>query len=263
MKERQVEALVLKKEPFQEADLLVTLLSREGELLRVLAKGARRPKSSLLAAVQPFVGGRYLLWPSRSLPGIRQARAEKSRSSLRLQPLPMAVASYGVEATLAFSVEGSPSPELYRLLESFLDLTEAHREAPFPEWEVFLLAFEDALLTATGYGPGLEECPACGKPLSGDSYRFRPLEGAVFHEGCSRGEGLSLAGEALGALRLLAKPRSLPMAFRVQLSPRAREEAGRVLEAHLLGILGKPLKSRRALYLWKGGEAHGSRVGHL
>ncbi|MBT9259216.1 MAG: DNA repair protein RecO [Clostridiales bacterium] len=263
MRERQVEALVLKKEPFQEADLVVTLLTREGELLRVLAKGARRPKSSLLAAVQPFVKGRYLLWPSRSLPGIRQAQVEAGRSLLRLHPLPMAAASYGVEATLAFSAEGNPAPELYRLLDRFLDLVEAHREASLDQWETFLLAFEDALLTVSGYGPGWESCPTCGEALAGGSYRFRPLEGAAFHEGCSPGEGLPLGGEALGALRFLARPASLPLAFRLQLSPGAREEASRVLEAHLLGILGKPLKTRRAIHRWKGGAGHGSGVGNL
>ena len=49
--ERRLEGLVLRSMALGESDRLLTLLSEEHGLIRVVAPGARKPKSSLAAAV--------------------------------------------------------------------------------------------------------------------------------------------------------------------------------------------------------------------
>src|SRR5262249_29262665 len=54
MPSHEGEAIVLRQYPFAEADVLVVLLTREVGKLRVVASGARRPKSRLGASLQPL-----------------------------------------------------------------------------------------------------------------------------------------------------------------------------------------------------------------
>ena len=91
--ERRLEGLCLRSHPLGEADRLLTLLTREEGLLRVVAAGARRPRSSLAAAA-PLVLLEVQVARGRSLDRLRvtgniDAPAEKSRRIERQQDRPL------------------------------------------------------------------------------------------------------------------------------------------------------------------------------
>jgi DNA repair protein RecO (recombination protein O) len=79
----QVTGINLKASPFGEADRLVTILTPEYGLLRVVAPGARKPKSSLGGRSGIFVINQLLLARGKSMDRITQAETLLSHLGFR------------------------------------------------------------------------------------------------------------------------------------------------------------------------------------
>ena len=58
---RRLKALVLGRTKLSEQDLILTLLSEEGEQVRAVAKGARKPGGRLASRVELFCESDFLL----------------------------------------------------------------------------------------------------------------------------------------------------------------------------------------------------------
>jgi DNA repair protein RecO (recombination protein O) len=69
----QATGIILKGMPLGEADRLVTILTSEFGLIRGVAPGARKPKSSLRGRCELFVVNQFSLAKGRSLDKITQA----------------------------------------------------------------------------------------------------------------------------------------------------------------------------------------------
>ena len=78
--EQRLEGLVLKCSPLGEADRLLTLLSNAEGLTRLAVPGARKPKSSLAAAV-PLALLSLQVSGSRGLRRVRQLQVQRKAAS--------------------------------------------------------------------------------------------------------------------------------------------------------------------------------------
>ena len=70
----RADALVLRSVPLGEADLLVTLFTREAGKVRAVAKGARRSTAKLVGHLEPLTVTRLALSRGRSLDVIATRR---------------------------------------------------------------------------------------------------------------------------------------------------------------------------------------------
>ena len=70
----QCEALTLKKFPMGEADLLVTLYTRERGKVRAIARGARRSTSKLVGHFEPLTQVKLSMSQGRDLDYVTQAQ---------------------------------------------------------------------------------------------------------------------------------------------------------------------------------------------
>jgi DNA repair protein RecO (recombination protein O) len=261
------EGIVLRVQPYGEADRLATLLTPDRGKLRVIAKGAQKGRGPLGAAVQPFVRARFVVWQGRQLDGISQADIVAPHRLLAADLGLLAAAGYCCDLADALTAERQEAPSAFRDLAAALDLLEgtvppASAETPpaaaagpsgsaAPLTAVVLRWLELHLLQEAGLQPELEACAACGRALGEPPARLRlsPAQGGVLCPSCGEGaagEGVPLSRNALRALRYIAAAPASALT-RVRVGPATMGEMDAALARHLAAVLQRPLKSRAFL----------------
>ena len=110
------DAIVLRARPLGEADRVYTLLTRERGKVDAVAKGARRPRSSLGGRLEPLAEVRVALHKGRSLDVITEARTIASYWNGLVRPDALATASLFAETVDMFCEPDLALPEIYALL---------------------------------------------------------------------------------------------------------------------------------------------------
>lgn len=241
----KLEAIVLRTREYGETDRLVTLLDREGVRRTALAKGARRPRSSLAAGLQPFTYSRLLLWRGRSLDGISQVQVIDGLRGLREDLHAFAAATYVAELAEAFTQEGAPSPGVFNVVLGVLRELAATRGDGQVQ-AVLLRHAEMRLLDLAGLGIELDRCLACGRelgpgrPPAGYSAELGGAVCAACRPG-RPGAG-SLDPATWQVLRRVRSP-ALQAARRLRVEPEVMRRAAEVTATHLVYNLGRPFRA--------------------
>ncbi len=242
MKQRQSEAIVLRTWPFEEADLLVSLLTREQGRIKGVARHAMRSRRRFGGALEPMT---Y----------VRASYAEKPRQELvRLDgfeilwsPLADPV-DYGRTAALEFVAEvleealpeQAPEDAVFRLALTTIEEMRVGRVwmpvTYFALWMSRLM----------GWMPSLGHCTVCGLDLRGQRVWYSTASDGITCGEDRRGESASLSpGTVAEAVRF----------FRSTVGELAKEEwpktraadlrqfAAALLERHL----ERRIKSAQAL----------------
>jgi DNA repair protein RecO (recombination protein O) len=161
--------IVIRTRKLTESSLIVTWCSEEWGVLKTVAKGARKARSSFAGQLDLFVEGELMWYRSRvsDLHTLKELRVTSVRQPLRT--------SYGRTVTAAYlgelverAVESeSAVPEVFDLLRRALDFLaeggELHRALPFFEKE---LAGFLGLGRGRGYAGRLEDVLSGGFPRS-------------------------------------------------------------------------------------------------
>lgn len=205
------EALTLKKTPMGEADLMVTIFSREWGKLRVMAKGARRSTSKLVGHLEPLTRVKLSLAQGRSMDLITQAQMMGNFDRLKNGLAAITKGLYVAELLDGFGSEANPNQPLYHLA---VETLEYIGQNPGSEWP--LRFFELQLLRVSGLMPELYRCVECRRPLSAGEHRFSPSLGGVLCLACRPVEAnvRPLSLRALKVLRLLHRgplPEVIPL----------------------------------------------------
>lgn len=110
--------------PMGESDRLLTILSPEYGLIRAIAPGARKYKSSLRGRSQLFVINDLLIVKGKSLDRITQAETQESYPKLSQDLGKLTVSQYLAELVLYLGLSDQPQTELYSLLTEHLKRIE-------------------------------------------------------------------------------------------------------------------------------------------
>lgn len=194
------EALTLKSAPLREADLLVTLYTREQGKLRAVAKGARRSTSKFVGHLEPLTLVRLSLAQARNLDIITQAQVSESFAALKGDLSSLAKGLYLAELVDGFGAEAHANQALYSLAVETLKAI-----APTPDAELSLRFFELHLLEVSGLMPELYHCVQCRHELVPGRHRFSPNLGGALCLDCTPADARlrPLSLRALKVLRLL------------------------------------------------------------
>ena len=192
------EALTLKQAPFGEADLLVTLFSRERGKLRAIAKGARRSNSKLIGHLEPITHVRLALNRGRDLDYVTQAQVIDSFPAVKDDLQAITRGFYVVELVDGFGSEAHQNLPLYNL--ALTTLGRVGEKNPNPE--LVLRSFELGVLQTSGFMPELYRCVECGEDLVPDHHRFSVDLGGVLCLEC-RPPGAHIRPLTLRALKVL------------------------------------------------------------
>ncbi len=167
----------LKTQAFGEADRLVTILTREFGLIRAIAPGARKHKSSLGGRSGMFVVNELLIAQGRSLDKITQAETIKTYPGLGKDLAKLAASQYLAEIVLCQALSEQPQEELYELLNEHLGRLEAIPTTEVKSIFAHLAHAVFHLLANSGLTPQVQVCCLTGRPLTPDFLDPNPQVG--------------------------------------------------------------------------------------
>lgn len=163
----------LKSMPLGEADRLITILTREFGLIRVVAPGARKQNSKLRGLCGLFVVNQLLLAKGRSLDKITQAQTLEHYPGLSKDLSKLAASQYLAELVLCHALSEQPQEELYDLLNEHLRRLEQlpiGTEAGLGTSSVLALLSHGIfhLLALAGIAPQVQACCVTQHSLTPD-----------------------------------------------------------------------------------------------
>lgn len=233
--QRRERAIILRRTPYGEADLIVTFFGRDAGRVSGIAKHARKSVRRFGGALEPgsFVDLAYkerrgqLVWidEAKVLRGVTGAMKSLDRLNAMARTLELAI---------AFLQEHQTSPEKFDLLE--LRLSEISSGAVSPADE---LAFQIEWLKFSGFGPQLASCIRCGRTVEGETHWSLDFDrGGLLCPGCGRGvvRRLPLTKGAAEGMRLVAAGANFE-------DEACAAEAGRLIRRYTEYVLGRPLRT--------------------
>jgi DNA repair protein RecO (recombination protein O) len=103
----------LKSAPIGESDRVLTVLTREFGLIRAVAPGVRKHRSTIGGRSELFVVNELLIAKGRSLDKITQADTVQSHPGLSRNLGKLAAAQYLAELAIASALSDEPQEELF------------------------------------------------------------------------------------------------------------------------------------------------------
>lgn len=155
----------LKSTPLGEADRLLTILTDEWGLVRVVAPGSRKHKSSLGGRSSLFVVNQLLLAKGRTLDKIIQAESIESFPGLSQDLCKLTAAQYLAELTLYQALSEQSQTELLCLLREHLGRIET---LPAAATLASLTHATFHLLALAGLTPQLHICCISKQPIGSE-----------------------------------------------------------------------------------------------
>jgi DNA repair protein RecO (recombination protein O) len=240
------DAIVLHSFDYLESSRILRLVTRDGGVRSVLAKGARRSSRRFGSALDLFAQGTAQLYakPGRDLDTLSGFDVVRARPMLAEDMGRFAGASAIAELTLRFGRDASDSA----LFDAVSDALDRLATAASDEALTATLASAWHIVAELGFAPALDICGECHDQLQPDAtLLFNLIAGGVLCQRCGRQGrvGRLLPPEARNALRrFLAGDAGVPLG---DAETRALQRLLReFLAEHLTD--GRPL---RALEMWE------------
>lgn len=171
--------MVLSTMPIGEYDRRVVILTKEQGKISAFARGARRPNSPLVGAVNPLAFGEFTMYEGRTSYTIQSASITNYFAELREDVVGAYYGFYFLEVADYYAKEYTDEREMLKLLyQSMRALINPH----IPNRLVRRI-FELKALTVNGQAPQVFQCVICG-----DQERpavFSPAKGGLACSECS------------------------------------------------------------------------------
>lgn len=238
------QAIVLRSVPYRDADLVLTLYTRERGRLSALARAARKSRKRFGACLGLFtLSTVHLSTRGGELWTLGSAELVESFADLARDMASYAHASYGTELVRELTAVEQPDEEVLDLILELYRTLQAM--GPSPQ---VLRAFELRLLGLIGLAPVLDRCVGCGTSQVDDrGVVLDPHRGGVCCAACaalSRHVGVRpLPASARQVLEAAQHAPSLAAAGEQTFSQADAAEARDALLSLILGHVGKPLRS--------------------
>lgn len=222
----KVQALILGRRSYGEADRLVTLFTKEAGLMRVYARGVRKIPSRRGGHVEPFTQVLAVVTVTAGWRSLAHVETQDYFPLLRADATSYGHAQRLTGVLLQVLAEDQAHPELFDRLAG---AWQALPQLSFAKQVLLTVATEFAILQAGGVVPNLSVCQRCGKSLAHEAVVLDVREGGWHCLSCHgglTGTSISLPPRLMKALRYVAgRPQE---ALRLKI---ADEEAAQLLFA--------------------------------
>lgn len=175
----RTEGIVLSEMRYKDTSKILKIYTKKYGKISVMARGAYKPKSILIASTQPFSHNEYLLHKGRAFYYLNQASLIEPFYNIREKVERFLYGSYLMELVDKSTPEEEASEKLFLLLAKALEVL-ANMEEGFNK---FSIAFGLKHISFLGYRPNLGSCSHCGrKDLV--RMRFSHPEGGIICQDC-------------------------------------------------------------------------------
>jgi DNA repair protein RecO (recombination protein O) len=231
------EAVVLRTWPVHEADLIVSLFTRDYGKIRGVAKSALKSRKRFGGALEPMTLARawFVERPRQDLARLDQLEVIRSPLSAPVDQARLAVLSFFAEVVEEALPEHDPQDAIFRLLNSVLEHTTAVGSETVQPW-MALTYFSLWMTRLMGLLPDIGHCTVCGEALHAGEVSFNAHADGLFCPQHRNGTASAFSADSWQlALRMLRVPAS---ALAGDPWPRRRGQdlrrfAVQVLERHL------------------------------
>jgi DNA repair protein RecO (recombination protein O) len=236
-------AYVLRTRPYQELDVIATLLTESHGKVTGIAKAAKHSRRRFGGTLEPFVHVRAVFQqrPHGDLVFLVRCELLEALRSFVADVDRFAAGSYVLDLTDRMTAGREPGGELHRLLHEALTLLDRGAAV-----EPLLRAFELHLLAASGYEPALDHCRGCGVDLGAGDTAFLVVErGGLACRRCVP-PGEVVRPVAPSTARVLARLATAPLADAASAGSIPAE--ARTVAEHLIATVASgPIRSRAFL----------------
>ena len=198
------QAICVRTIDYSETSQVISLLTREAGLIRLIAKGSKRPKSRCGGRVDLLAEGRCVFSGGRreSLGVLMEFAETTSHTDLRAELPRLNAALYMLELCGELLAEADPHPEVFDLLHNGLDRLARAGAAT----AAVLAYFHYRLLRLVGLLGELNACASCKGPPGTVGVYFSSGGGGLLCRACESAEPEKLAvpRAALAGLAALA-----------------------------------------------------------
>lgn len=175
----KTEGIVLKDTKYQDTSKILSIYTKKMGKIKVMAKGANRPKSKLIASTQPFSHNEYQFTQGKSFYYINDADIIDSFYGIREDMERVIYGFYILELVEKSVPEEEANEKIFLLLEKSLRILSNIKD----NYLKFIIAFELKYISFLGYRPYLNECVICGNNES-KGYKFSNIEGGIICTNC-------------------------------------------------------------------------------
>lgn len=178
------DVVVFHKTRIAENDLVFDMVADSGEIVRAVAKSARKPGNTFSNRLDLFNVAHICVAKTKSIDIVREAIMVEHFDNLRADINSFAGASAISELLWRLTFDGEANPQMFNFLSKTFRLINDNPELS----KVLTIAACFKLLTMEGFKPQLSYCAECGGKVdfSRERILFSPYEGGVI---CSKCEG--------------------------------------------------------------------------
>ena len=169
MKIIKTKGIVLLENNSGDYDKMLTVLTPGLGKINCIAKGARRPKSLLMAGSQFLCFGEYILYKGKDVYSINSCEPIEFFYNIRTDLKLYEASVYVSKIIKDVTTEGENS---FRILQLFLNTVYIICENK-KDLDLVLIAFRLRLMSIIGFRPNIDKCTGCGEKEKLNYFSFR------------------------------------------------------------------------------------------
>ncbi len=231
-------AITLKSRKWGDADRILTFYTKHVGKIRAVARGARRLKSRMGAALEPLTICDLNLFEKSgdSLYRVSQVDLIEPFVPFRENLTLMAAAARMTNVVAAVTPDGDPDPRLYETLEQGLYSLQASDDPGLTA-----LLFQIRLLGLIGFRPQTDHCAACGMTKVIQDPQFSPASGGLVCTVCASHQRFPCLPLSRGSLAFLQQALRLAPAMitRLKAAGQVRNEVEDAIEGYVTVVAGR------------------------
>jgi DNA repair protein RecO (recombination protein O) len=238
----RTQALVIGRRGLGESDRLVDFYTPDFGKVRGVARAARRPRSRLGSALEPFTLGELIFFDAGRSELVRVDHFDILHPfrALRESLDRLGQAALTVECVARLSADRDPHPPLFRFLVRALKALES---SPRPAW--VSACFAARAIDLLGHRPRTDRCASCRRPWPFPQAALDVGAGGLVCARCRPGtDAMPLSAAAVATLRRLREVR-WDEALRLPVAPLLEGEICLVTEGVIARLAGQVPRSSR------------------